>query len=116
MSELSRDLSELAGTWSYVYTQLTLLPSQQAQMFAANPLRWAFLAAQDIGFGNLGGNLGFWPASASVNALGFVTAQTGVFTLNYRQVGGLVGLAWNCSNTDPTNSRTVDVIEVLAQQ
>ena len=115
MSELTQELSRLAGQW-IVEENVFIVPAQpgpNVQLTTQNPTRWALVLAAAAQTGTLvivtalpGGN------NAAVN--GYQLNVGAPLILSYRDVGGLVQAAWFA--IPQLNVYDVVVTEVLLQQ
>lgn len=114
MSEITRELSELAGGWNLVIsTFVTPSNSNYSQILKANPLRWGLLIANSN------------PTSASVmiapyggggTTFGIVLNPTTAPTIyfNYRDNPALVQAPWFANGLN--NNGTLIMLEEVAQQ
>lgn len=112
MSELTLELSALAGGWQVVETDVVGAAGETIQVAQANPLRWAILF-----------NPPTTPGTVTLSTKANVkpghgmqlTAGGAPVILSYRQVGGLVQVAWFGVNTAGGAAEVV-VTEILAIQ
>lgn len=114
MSELTQELSALAGQWiaRQTFVAVPVSPST-AQLVTANPLRWALWLGVDTSSVN---GLFTLALSADISATGAMNVgnTNQPILLSYRQWGGLVQQAWfGAGNSGPA---TINVIELLLQQ
>jgi hypothetical protein len=114
VSEITRELSDLAGQWIVKQTVVTVNSNTAGvQLCQANPLRWELLL--QINGGGLSTNWGFGlSADATVNGYNLMTNTSSPFRLNFRQSGGLVSQAWY--GFAPSGSAEIVVTELIMQQ
>lgn len=113
MSELTRELGELAGQWIIKETTTTIPAAGLFQLTSANPNRWKLIIAVAAFGAATFVHLTTVPAAASPFGMQLDTGKT--FTeFDYRRDGGLCQAAWFFN--DAAANMNVTVIEVLLQQ
>lgn len=112
MSELTLELSALAGGCQIVETYYTGAAGQTVQVAVANPLRWAIVFSQ-------GGGPGAVYVSTRENAKAqqamVLAVSSAPLIISYRQLYGLCQQAWWAIPT-PGIAVTIVAIEILAIQ
>lgn len=113
MSELTQELSALAGQWivaeARVVCQTFPTPTQ---LCVASPLRWALIIGADEQQSALFG-IGLAADPSTVGAM-FMGQESDPIWLSYRQFGGLVQQAWY--GYTAMAGTPLHVIELLLQQ
>lgn len=114
MSELSRELSELAGTWNVLHSQIALPVGVSTQLCVANPLRWALVVAKTSPT-SAAGQFPAISTDPNVGANGGLdVANPDHIEIDYRKLGALAQQAWYGTGVGASADK-VDVWEVLAQ-
>lgn len=112
MSELTMELTALAGGWQVVETDVVGAAAKTIVVATANPLRWAIMFNPSTTGGTV--TLSTNPNVKPGHGMQIVLDGPPII-LSYRQVGGLVQVAWYGVNV-AGGAAEVIVTEILAIQ
>lgn len=115
MSQLTRELSALAGQWIVTETAVLVAPQPNPPTLLAvfSPLRWALIFANAL-VGSNNWTVSTDPGPVTGQGLPLAVGQT--VLLSYRDYGGLIQQAWFAPPPPGAQPVTLTIWEVLLQQ